>query len=122
MASETLFEKYGGFASVFPIVNAFYDSVLDSEIVSYMFDDVDMEKLIEHQTIFISELMGGPGNYDDRQLIAAHRNLNINEEEWDEVVTILVTTLQDFSVDEADINALAEKIVLKKPMIVTAAA
>ena len=41
MASETLFEKYGGFASVFPIVNAFYDSVLDSEVVSYMFDDVE---------------------------------------------------------------------------------
>ena len=121
MSSETLFEKYGGFASVYPIVNAFYDSVLDSEIVSYMFDDVDMEKLIEHQTLFISELMGGPGSYDDRQLIAAHRNLNITEEEWDEVVTILVSTLQDFSVDEEDINALAEQIMLKKPLIVAAA-
>ena len=121
MSSETLFEKYGGFASVFPIVNAFYESVLDSEIVSYMFDDVDMEKLIEHQTVFISELMGGPGDYDDRQLIAAHRNLNITEEEWNEVVGILVATLQEFSVEEADINALAEKIMQKKPLIVAAA-
>ena len=121
MLSETLFEKYGGFASVFPIVNKFYDSVLDSEIVSYMFDDVDMEQLIEHQTLFISELMGGPGNYDDRQLIAAHKNLNITEEEWDEVVRILIETLQEFSVDEDDINALAAQIVLKKPLIVAAA-
>jgi hemoglobin len=121
MPSETLFEKYGGFASVFPIVNAFYDSILDSEIVAYMFDDVDMSKLIEHQTVFISELMGGPGDYDDRQLIAAHRNLNITEEEWNEVVGILVATLQEFSVEEADINALAEKIMQKKPLIVAAA-
>ena len=121
MSSETLFEKYGGFASVFPIVNAFYDSVLDSEIVSYMFDSVDMEKLIEHQTLFISELMGGPGTYDDKQLIAAHQKLKINEDEWNEVVRILVETLQDFDVDQADIDTLAEKIVLKKPLIVSKA-
>ena len=119
MSSENLFEKYGGFASVYPIVNAFYDSVLESEIVAYMFDHVNMEKLIEHQTVFIAQAMGGPGTYDDRKLLAAHPKLNIQEEEWNEVVTILIETLQSFSVEQADIDTLVGKIATKKPLIVS---
>lgn len=121
MPPETLFEKYGGFASLYPVVSAFYDSVVNSEIASYMFDSIDMERLIEHQTIFISELMGGPGSYDDQKLIDAYQQLNINEDEWDEVIRILMQTLKDFHIDQADINTLEDKIALKKPLIVSRA-
>ena len=41
------------------MVGAFYDAVLESEIVSYMFDKVDMPELIEHQTKFLAVAMGG---------------------------------------------------------------
>ena len=119
MSTDSLFEKYGGFAAVYPIVNAFYEGVLDSDVISYMFDDVNMENLIKHQTVFISQAMGGPGTYDDRKLVAAHQKLNIQEEEWNEVVTILVQTLEDFSVEPADIDALVGVIASKKPLIVS---
>ena len=71
MPSMSLFEKYGGFGSLYPIVGAFYDAVLESEIVSYMFDSVDMAELIEHQTKFIAVVMGGPGKYDNESLIGS---------------------------------------------------
>ena len=119
MPFESLFEKYGGFSSIYPIVSDFYEGVLDSDLIAHMFDDVDMENLIHHQTAFISQAMGGPGTYDDMKLVTAHENLNIQEKEWDEVVTILVQTLEDNSVERADIDALVGVIASKKPLIVS---
>ncbi|MBN97626.1 MAG: group 1 truncated hemoglobin [Gemmatimonadetes bacterium] len=118
MSSLSLFEKYGGFGSLYPLVGAFYDAVLESEIVSYMFDSVDMAELIEHQTKFIAVVMGGPGKYDDQSLKAAHSELDINDAEWDEIVRILIETLRNFHIEENDIATLVDLIAAKKPVIV----
>ncbi len=48
MPSLSFFEKYGGFGSLYPILGAFYDAVLESNIVPYIFDKIDMIELIEH--------------------------------------------------------------------------
>ena len=58
MPSMSHFEKYGGFGSLYPMVGAFYDAVLESEIVSYIFDSIDMQELIENQTKLIAVAMG----------------------------------------------------------------
>ena len=58
MPSMSHFEKHGGFGSLYPMVGAFYDAVLESEIVSYIFDNIDMLELIENQTKFIAVAMG----------------------------------------------------------------
>ena len=118
MPSVSLFEKYGGFGSLYPIVGAFYDKVLESDVVSHMFDSVDMPELIEHQTKFIAVAMGGPGIYDDASLEAGHQGLGINDAEWDEVVGILIETLTGFGVEEPDIETLVGLVASKKPLIV----
>lgn len=114
----SLFEKYGGFAAVHPLVSAFYDQVLESDIISYMFDDIDMPQLIDHQTKFIASVMGGPASFSDDALHKAHSHLNIKEEEWDEVVTLLHQTLKDFNIEEPDIAALLSAVASKKSLIV----
>jgi len=118
MPSMSLFEKYGGFGSLYPIVGAFYDAVLESEIVSYMFDKVDMQELIEHQTKFLAVAMGGPGTYGDDLLKTGHSGLNINDVEWEEVVKILIGTLRNFNVEEDDISTLVNLIASKQSLIV----
>lgn len=40
--SRSLFDKYGGFASVSKVVSAFYDKAVDSDIIGPYFDDIDM--------------------------------------------------------------------------------
>jgi len=57
--SQTLFDKYGGFATVSRIVSAFYDEVLESEQLRPYFRGLDMRRLVDHQTKFIAALMGG---------------------------------------------------------------
>jgi len=118
MSSISLFDKYGGFSSLYPLVGAFYDEVLNSDVVSHMFDSTDMAQLIEHQTKFIAAVMGGPGTYDDKLLESSHKRLNITEDEWNEVVNILINTLTDFDIEEGDIDTLISKIGAKKHLIV----
>lgn len=68
MAEQTLYEKYGGFSQVSKIVLAFYDTLLDDDDIGPFFDDVDMARMVDHQTKFIASLLGGPAAYTDNQL------------------------------------------------------
>jgi hemoglobin len=50
--TQSLFDKYGGIASIVPIVNSFYRKVLAIPDLRPYFDGVDMQKLTEHQVNF----------------------------------------------------------------------
>ncbi len=43
--SVSMFDRYGGFASVSKIVMAFYDRALDSEFIGEYFENSDMKTL-----------------------------------------------------------------------------
>jgi hemoglobin len=69
---QPLFQKYGGFSKVSKIVMALYDRLLDDDDIGPFFDDVDMSRIVDHQTKFISSLMGGPVSYTDDQIQKMH--------------------------------------------------
>ena len=83
MTEQTLYEKYGGFSNVSKIVLAFYDTLLDDDDIGPFFDDVDMAKMVDHQTKFIASLLGGPASYTDNQLKQLHSHLEITDEHYD---------------------------------------
>ena len=66
--SRTVYEQLGGFVVVRKIVTEFYNNVLDNEELATFFSTTDMERLIDHQTKFISMLLGGPVSYTEEQL------------------------------------------------------
>lgn len=108
--ANSLFEKYGGFSTIHSIVIEFYNSVLDSDEVGPFFDGTDMESLIDHQTKFISFLLGGPVSYPEAKLKAAHANLDIQAEHFETIKSLLGETLASFDVEAADIAAVLDKI------------
>jgi len=108
--ATSLFEKYGGFTTIHSIVIEFYNSVLDSDVVGPFFDETDMDSLIDHQTKFISFLLGGPVSYPEAKLKAAHSNLEIEAQHFDTIKSLLGETLAGFNVEEADIAAVLDKI------------
>lgn len=118
--SATMFDRYGGFASVSKIVMAFYDRVLDSDIVGFYFEDTDMRALIDHQTKFISSLMGGPASYSNDVLRRVHAGLDIDRRAFDEVVALLIETLEDFEIDPDDVDEIRQAMESRAPLIVTA--
>ena len=63
----TLFEKYGGVATVSRIVSKFYREVMNRPTLQPYFQGVDMTRLINHQVKFISHVLGQPASvYEGR--------------------------------------------------------
>jgi hemoglobin len=115
----TMFDRYGGFGLVHRVVLSFYDKMLDSEIVAPYFDGVDMPALVDHQTKFISQVMGGPASYTNKVLEQVHRNLDITQEAFDEMAGILERTLEEFDFKTEDVGSIMADIKSRQPYIVT---
>jgi hemoglobin len=104
MVERSLFEKYGGFSKISRVVLSFYDTLLDSDEIGPFFDDIDMSKMVDHQTKFIASLLGGPASYTDRQLHQLHRHLDITDAHFDELKVVLKGTLQEHGVETDDVD------------------
>lgn len=118
--SKSIFERYGGFASISKIVMAFYDKVLDSDVIGHHFENVEMRRQIDHQTKFIASIMGGPASYTDDALYRVHERLAIDQEQFDEMATLLEETLEDFDFERADIDEVMAHIRARARHIITA--
>lgn len=103
---KSLYEKYGGFSTVGKIVMTLYEKLLDDDDVGPFFDEVDMPKLIDHQTKFVSSLMGGPASFTDTHIENAHRHLTIHNAHFDKLKELVDETLGEFGVDSEDIQTV----------------
>ncbi len=117
--SRSLFDKYGGFASVSKVVFAFYDKAVDSDIVGPYFDNIDMRAQVDHQTKFISSLMGGPASYSDEALQKVHSGLSIDHTSFEEVSRLLRETLVEFELEGEDIDTIMHEIESRADIIIT---
>ena len=120
--AESLHDKYGGFATISKVVQAFYTRVLETESVRHYFERIDMAKLLDHQTKFLCMALGGPNNYDGRGLKKAHTKLDITKGAFGEVAEILAETLEDAGVEEADVATVIAIVAGAEPDVVTRAA
>lgn len=118
--NQTPFERYGGFASVRKIVSTFYEYVLDDDAVSTYFGDVDMKRLIDHQSKFISSMMGGPGSYSDEHLERVHARLAITHDAFVTVSGLLQEAMEEHGVADPDVQAVLHEVVIREHLIVTA--
>ena len=118
--ANSMFERYGGFASVSKIVMAFYDKALDSDVIGDFFEDIEMPNLIDHQTKFIAMAMGGPASYTNEMLRQVHADLEIDVAAFNEAVSLLEQTLQEFELEAEDIGVIIEDIRNRAQFIVSA--
>lgn len=115
---ESLYDKYGGLITITQLVRLFYQKLLDSPLVAHYFENINLNKLMEHQTNFIIRLLGGPDVYSGRDLKAAHANLGITEADLTEVVELLDEALVEMEVEPDDITAILDVIGQHKDQIV----
>ncbi len=116
----TIYERVGGFAAVRKVVSDFYDKVLESPSVAHHFEEVEMRRLIDHQTRFISFLLGGPASYTEEHIEHVHRKLGISLAEFDEMVELLVETLEDHDFAREDVAKIGQELRKRESLIVTA--
>jgi len=113
-----LFDKYGGLRTLRAVIIDFYDGVLDSDVVGHFFEDVDIPKLIDHQTKFFSSILGGPADFTDQRLARAHRHLNVTHLHFDEIIRILADTLADAGFDQDDLKTTLSAVEARRSLIV----
>lgn len=116
---KSLFEKYGGFSKVSRIVLSLYDRLLDDDDLGPFFDDVNMGKLVDHQTKFVSSLLGGPASFSDDHLVRAHAHMDIKDLHFDKLCELLTETLSEHGMKEQDIETVitafdARRSILRK--------
>ncbi|KIC14495.1 group I truncated hemoglobin [Leisingera sp. ANG-Vp] len=116
---QTIYEKYGGFSAISRVVMTFYEMALDSDQIGDYFADVDMPRLIDHQTKFISSLLGGPASFSDERLEAVHRALGISHADFDEMGALLKEALIQHGLSDPDVRTTLGAIEAKRNIIVT---
>jgi hemoglobin len=112
-----IFDKYN-LEVISSVVTSFYNRILASENLAGYFVGVNMNRLREHQTEFISHIMGGPVVYTGRQLASAHKSLNVKESDFIEMSHILEQTLLDNGVEPKDVEVIMNLVVSQKDKIV----
>ena len=115
---KSLFDKYGGFSSVSKIVLSLYDRLMEDDDVGPFFDDVDLPRLIDHQTKFVASLMGGPASFTDDHIERAHSGMIIHDHHFDRLKEILAETLSDFDVEDADIAAVLSTFEARRGLLI----
>jgi hemoglobin len=116
---RTIFERYGGFASVSRVVMSFYEKMVSSPLTSPFFANTDMKKLIDHQTKFMSAVMGGPASYTNEHIERVHAKLGITESAFHESMELLTETLEDHDFEDEDIQHIEDDLMSRKNFIVT---
>lgn len=106
MSEESLYDKYGGFATVSTLVHKFYEKINATPDLEPYFENTDMERLIDHQTKFLCMVLGGPNEYKGRELKAAHKNLRITTPHFGIVADILQETLEEGGVEDKDVATI----------------
>jgi hemoglobin len=100
------------------VVSAFYAKATESPLLAPYFENIDMRRLIDHQTKFVAFLMGGPVSFSNEELERVHSRLNINEREFAEMVELFKETLEDFDFDASDVAAIQSELLIRKRYIV----
>lgn len=104
--SQSIFDRYGGFAKISRVVSDFYGLMMESENLAPYFQGIDIPRLIDHQTKFIASLMGGPASYTPDQIQRAHTRFGISSKDFDESANLLAETLEDHDFEESDISSV----------------
>jgi hemoglobin len=117
--AATDYERVGGGPAVAEVVRRFYELVLADPQLQHYFVDVDMTRLKRHQVLLVSQVLGGPAEYDGRDLAEAHAGLNIGNDDFGRVVQHLTAALEESGVDSDIIGRVGAALAGTAPDIVT---
>ena len=94
------------------------DRLLDDDDVGPFFDNIDMSRIVDHQTKFVSSLMGGPASYTDEQIQKMHARIPIAHAHFDRLEQILRETLTDHGLSPEDADTIIAAFEGRRGMVV----
>jgi len=115
------YDRVGGGAAVRSVVDRFYELVLDDDRLASYFTRTDMARLKRHQVLLVSQVLGGPANYDGRDLREAHSGMDISPAEFGLVASYLGQSLSEAGVEPEIIERVGATLAATEGDVVAAA-
>jgi hemoglobin len=90
---ENLYERLGGAAGIHSIVENIWSNHISNPLVKNRYEASDPENVKRLVREFFSAGIGGPETYTGRDMLAAHKGMNINDEEFVAVIDDVLKAL-----------------------------
>ncbi len=100
--SVSLFERLGGESGITSIANDVVDLHLDNQVIATRFAKTDVNKLKNAAATFFITGTGGPACYQGKDMLAAHKNMNISHEEFMAVLDDALSALSKNNVGQRE--------------------
>ncbi len=115
---KKLFDRLGGLDAIKAVVDDFAANVLADERVNVTFKGVDPVHFKAMLVDQICNATGGDCAYKGKDMVTAHKGMNITEAQFNAVVEDLVKSLDKFKVPEKEKGELLAALGGMKPQIV----
>ena len=102
MSDASLYERLGGEEKIRRIAASIFDNHRANDAVNARYADSDRDEVIRKVTEFICAGTGGPQTYTGKDMLAAHRGMNVNEQEYMAVLDDIVAALQAHDVGQRE--------------------
>ncbi len=104
--STSLYERLGESTGIRALVDAIVVRHLKNPAISKRYeplagDPERLEEVTQHLCDFLEAGTGGPATYKGKNMVEAHRGMNISGEEYIAVLDDIVGAMQEREVDEA---------------------
>ena len=117
-AAVSDYDAIGGGPAVSAVVNDFYERVLGDPQLAPYFEGIDIPQVKRHQVLLVTQVLGGPNNYDGRPLAEAHAGLGVDHDDFAAVAGHLTGAMRDAGVPEDILMRAIAVVAATEPDIV----
>ncbi len=107
-----LYDRVGGDKAMEVAVDLFYRKVLQDDMVGHFFEDTDMAGQRLKQKSFLSMAFGGPYQYSETDLRAAHKPLiekyGLSDKHFNRIIEIFKETLTELNISANEQQGMME--------------
>ena len=100
--SETLYERLGGTEGIQRIANDLVDNHAANPRISRRFAETDLDKLKKGAAEFFISGTGGPNVYAGKDMVSAHKGMNIGNDEFMAVLDDAMAALEKNNVGQRE--------------------
>lgn len=102
MSEASLYERLGGEDAIRNIAGDIFDNHSKNDVVKARYQDSDRAQVVQLVTEFLCAGTGGPQTYTGAGMLDAHRGMNINEQEYMEVLDDILAALDENGVGDRE--------------------
>jgi hemoglobin len=121
MSNESLYARLGGYDALAAVANALLPRLQSDDKLRRFWDhrgDDGIEREKQLLIDFLSTESGGPMLYTGRDMLTAHKGMQIDEDDWERLIGHLTETLGSFNVPEQETSEVLAFIESTKQEIV----